>query len=115
MNQYTNSIKKDKQRSTNARLEGQGTSSLWKTVRQIAHQRIPGPLSLLKVGDEMIRSPLHMATTLNNFYKSKVDKIRAGFSHPILDAAKGLRQILVARKTKLSVSDKCHVSNSGKL
>ena len=44
-NQYTTNIKKDKQRSTNSRLEGQGTNSLWKKVCQMANQRIPGPQS----------------------------------------------------------------------
>ena len=47
-NQYTTNIKRDKQRSTNARLEGQGTNSLWKTVHQMANQRIPGPPSSSK-------------------------------------------------------------------
>ena len=62
----------------------------------MANQRILGPPSLLKVAYEIARSPLIMATALKNFYTSKVEKIRAGFSHPTKDVAKGPRQILVA-------------------
>ena len=70
----------------------------------MANQRIPGPPSLLKVAGEIVRSPLLMATALNNFYKSKVDQIRARFSHPTQDPAKGLRQILAAKNVNQTFS-----------
>ena len=61
-------------------------------------QRVAGPPSMLNIAGNIIRSPLLMATHLNQFYRDKAVKIREAFIRPTSDPALGLKKMLAKRK-----------------
>ncbi len=99
-NLATTSLRRDHSKHMTSSLEDKGPRESWQTVRHLADNSPKGPPTLLTIAGNLTSSPKAIAKAMNEFYISKVTKIRQALPPSLIDPMEAMKCLLAGRNLK---------------
>ena len=104
-NQATQSIRNDRHVHITNKVSSTYPTTVWQSVKKLTGQIIKGPPSQITYKGLLITSPLKIATSMNEFFIQKIQKIRASIiSPPNIDPLDGFRRLVEGKELVDSMS-----------